>query len=211
MCKDILKSLDIELGRYSITEERIDTIYYYLSVLHFALPMEQVFLWAGDYSSMELNENEYKFRKKIEDSIFGVVCEETILVETMVACTCLKNLKSNNRYRVCKVFFLDDTKLNPAFEGEIDMLVQDRDEKVCALYEIKLAKETKGKTFLRHISDEQKLEAIKTQFGTIVKRAVLFLGQTQATQEGILFQNIEQYLKTLHRVIWNTIFSSCAS
>ena len=256
LCKDILKSLDIELGRYSITEEQVDTIYSYLSVLHFALPMEQVFLWAGDYSSMELSENEYKFRKKIErraartllfiqprlrlailistlreierrlqqidpkdtayfkeieHSIFGVVCEETILVETMVACTGLKNLKSNNRYRVCKVFFLDDTKLNPEFEGEIDMLVQDRDEKVCALYEIKLAKETKGKTFLRHISDEQKLEAIRTQFGTIVKRAVLFSGPMQTTPEGILFQNIEQYLKTLHRDTWNTIFSSCVS
>ena len=80
--------------------------------------------------------------------------------------------------------------------GEFDMLIYDRQEHTCDVFEIKHSQQAvpeQGK----HLRDEEKCELTERRFGPIAGKYVLYLGPEQDAPDGIAYRNAESFLKML--------------
>ena len=105
--------------------------------------------------------------------------EDIILLETS------KALGKN--YNVFKLQFK---------RGEFDMVIYDKKENACGIYEIKHSSEYVREQ-ARHLMDEEKIALTTPRYGQLVKRYVLYLGDNMDTEDGILYRNAEEFLKKL--------------
>ena len=83
--------------------------------------------------------------------------------------------------------------------GEFDMVIYDKKNSVCAIYEIKHSDQCVREQ-ARHLRDDEKLALTVPRFGTLTGRFVLYLGQNLDTEDGIAYRNAEQFLKNLPKV-----------
>lgn len=116
--------------------------------------------------------------ERILDEIRGRMMEDIVLLETMTA------------YPNKKVFKLQFSI------GEFDMVIADSDKLVCDLYEIKHSTEIVPAQY-RYLADDEKLQAVEFRYGKIEKRVVLYRGENTALDNGVVYQNVEDYLRTL--------------
>ncbi len=79
--------------------------------------------------------------------------------------------------------------------GEFDMVVFDPNAATCQIFEIKHSVEA-VKYQYRHLIDQEKCEQTEHRYGSIMKKTVLYRGESQMV-EGIWYQNVEEYLKNL--------------
>ncbi|MGN0804712.1 MAG: ATP-binding protein, partial [Candidatus Coproplasma sp.] len=107
----------------------------------------------------------------------GRMLEDIVLLETKLA---------NPNKRVFKLQFSN---------GEFDMVVFDPINGGAEIYEIKYSQEADTHQ-VRHLIDEEKCTKTQYRFGTITKKAVLYRGASK-TIDGIQYQNVEEYLKSL--------------
>ena len=114
--------------------------------------------------------------EKILEDVQGRMLEDIVFLET-------KRFYRNKR-NVFKLKFAS---------GEFDMVVQDRLNKQCEIYEIKHSKEISSSQY-RHISNTEKLEETERQFGKVIRKCVLYRGVSQKLENGIEYRNIEDYL-----------------
>ena len=119
---------------------------------------------------------------RILEEVRGRMLEDIILLETT------KALGKN--YEVFKLKFE---------QGEFDMVVCDKKNLTCALYEIKHSRECVYEQ-ARHLRDEEKLSVTDYRYGKITGRYVLYLGDDMDTEEGIAYRNAEQFLKNLPQI-----------
>ena len=122
-------------------------------------------------------EERMRISDRIRTEIRGRMAEDIILLETRLA-------QTQN-----EVFVLQFPV------GEIDMVVFDPAAVECRLYEIKHSAETSPKQY-RHLTDPEKCAEIEKQYGRIKEKTVLYRGKN-TKQDGIRFQNMEQYLNRL--------------
>lgn len=80
--------------------------------------------------------------------------------------------------------------------GEFDMVVQDKTKKQCEIFEIKHSKEPFPAQY-RHINDEEKIALTEAQFGKVVRKCVLYRGESQMLENGVEYKNVEEFLKGL--------------
>ncbi len=80
--------------------------------------------------------------------------------------------------------------------GEFDMVIQDKTKKQCEIFEIKHTKEPFPAQY-RHITDEEKITLTEAQFGKVVRKCVLYRGESQMLENGIEYKNVEEFLKRL--------------
>ncbi len=80
--------------------------------------------------------------------------------------------------------------------GEFDMVIQDKTKKQCEIFEIKHTKEPFPAQY-RHINDEEKITLTEAQFGKVVRKCVLYRGESQMLENGIEYKNVEEFLKRL--------------
>ncbi|MBP5794307.1 MAG: ATP-binding protein, partial [Spirochaetaceae bacterium] len=80
--------------------------------------------------------------------------------------------------------------------GEFDMVVQDKTKKQCEIFEIKHSKEPFPAQY-RHINDEEKIALTEAQFGKVVRKCVLYRGESQMLENGVEYKNVEKFLKGL--------------
>jgi len=116
--------------------------------------------------------------ERILDEIRGRMMEDIVLLETMTA------------YPNKKVFKLQFSI------GEFDMVIADSDKLVCDLYEIKHSTGIVPAQY-RYLADDEKLQAVEFRYGKIEKRVVLYRGENTALDNGVVYQNVEDYLRTL--------------
>lgn len=120
-------------------------------------------------------------RKRIQegilDEIKGRMMEEIVLLETKKA------------YPEKSVF-----KLKFAV-GEFDMVVCDEKDVTCEIYEIKHSKEQVPAQY-RHLINEKKCSDTAFRFGDIIRRCVIYRGQSDASGQ-VEYMNVEEYLKGL--------------
>ena len=114
---------------------------------------------------------------KILDDVKGRMLEEIILTET-------KRTLSSNRYEVFKYQF-------PG--GEIDMIVYDRKNNNCSLYEIKHGT-APVKEQCRHLLNEPECEKIRQLFGEITGKFVLYRGETKRAEWKVDYINACDFL-----------------
>ena len=79
--------------------------------------------------------------------------------------------------------------------GEFDMVVFDPEAGSCRIFEIKHSEEAVPQQY-RHLIDEQKCAQTEHRYGPITGKLVLYRGESQVI-DGIRYQNVEEYLKTL--------------
>lgn len=120
----------------------------------------------------------YKERMMVEEriaqSVMGQMLEDIVLLD------------AKRRYpdkKICVVEF-------PI--GEYDMVIYDKKDQSCELYEIKHSKEVVPSQ-ARHLLDEEKNEMVSWRFGRIVRRCVLYRGQDTSV-DGVEYRNVEDYL-----------------
>ena len=117
--------------------------------------------------------------KRILDEVKGRMLEEIVLFET--------KKKLSKRYDVFKLSFS---------VGEYDMVIYDRDNHSCKIYEIKHSDQIADGQ-VQHLVDKEKIEQTERRFGEITGRYVLYRGANANTEEGILYKNVAEYLKGL--------------
>lgn len=116
---------------------------------------------------------------RILEEVRGRMMEDIVLLETSRALS--------SRYKVCKLKF---------DQGEYDMVIYDREENCCAAYEIKHS----GKVVpeqARHLLDEEKRALTEQRFGPMVERGMIYRGEDMESEDGIVYRNVECFLKQL--------------
>lgn len=121
--------------------------------------------------------------EKILEDVKGRMLEDMVLLETRKSF--VKNWK--NKKEVFKLRFAT---------GEYDMVIYDNETLTCEAYEIKHTAERTPAQY-RHLVDADEVAQTEHLFGTITKKAVLYKGENHAEPNGIVYQNVEEYLKQL--------------
>ena len=116
--------------------------------------------------------------ERILDEIRGRMMEDIVLLETKTA---------KQKKQVFRLQF-------PV--GEYDMVVADPDTLECEIYEIKHSTEPVPAQ-RRFLEDSAMLEAVAFRYGRIVKKTVIYRGQSILLDNGIAYLNVEEYLKSL--------------
>lgn len=117
---------------------------------------------------------------RILDEVKGRMLEDIVVMETAKAL-------SKKKYKVFKLKF--DV-------GEFDMVIYNRMENTCSIYEIKHSDKAVENQY-RHLIDEEKCSKTEQRFGKIVKKCVLYRGDSFQTDSGIVYENVENYLRGL--------------
>lgn len=122
-------------------------------------------------------EDKTQVADRIMNEIKGRMMEDIVLLETWMA------------RRNCDVFCLK-------FDiGEFDMVVFDRENICCEIYEIKHSAEIAPEQ-TRHLRDEKKCADTEFRYGRITGKYVIYRGDSKEV-EGIQYLNVEEYLKSL--------------
>ena len=133
-----------------------------------------------DETFFSLSEYEKKMvTERILEEVRGRMMEDIVLLETMKA--------AGHNCRVFKLQFA---------AGEFDMVVYDTEENCCDIYEIKHSEKAIPNQY-RHLIDEEKCRQTERRFGNIRGRYVLYRGKDAETEAGVIYQNVENYLKSL--------------
>ena len=117
--------------------------------------------------------------EKILEDVQGRMLEDIVFLET-------KRTYGSKR-NVFKLKFAS---------GEFDMVIQDKAKKQCEIFEIKHSKQMVS-TQYRHINNEEKIVLTEAQFGKVVRKCVLYGGESQVLENGVEYKNVEEFLKGL--------------
>ena len=117
--------------------------------------------------------------EKILEDVQGRMLEDIVFLET-------KRTYGSKR-NVFKLKFAS---------GEFDMVIQDKAKKQCEIFEIKHSKQMVS-TQYRHINNEEKIVLTEAQFGKVVRKCVLYRGESQVLENGVEYKNVEEFLKGL--------------
>lgn len=83
--------------------------------------------------------------------------------------------------------------------GEFDMVVYDTEENCCDIYEIKHSEKAVPNQY-HHLVDGEKCSQTERRFGEIRGRFVLYRGGDVETETGVIYRNVENYLKSLFSI-----------
>lgn len=141
-------------------------------VLVYSLLKDEIFSALSEYEKKLVTD-------RILEEVRGRMMEEIVLLESMKS--------ADKGKRVFKLQFM---------VGEFDMVVYDENENNCAIYEIKHGDKIVSEQY-RHLIDEEKCRQTERRFGKIVKRCVLYRGAEHETEDGVVYRNVETYLRHL--------------
>lgn len=145
-----------------------------------------------DQTFMDLGEEKKSFvADRILEEVRGRMMENIILLETIMALP--------KQYKVVKFQF-------PRSSGEYDMVIYDTEAHCAAAYEIKHSRKAVPEQ-ARHLVSEEKRELTEQRFGDLVGRYVLYLGENRTAENGVVFQNAEEYLKDLPRMAQDQVIN----
>lgn len=116
-------------------------------------------------------------QNRILSEIMGRMTEDIVLLETKL---------SRRDMQVFKLQFA---------VGEFDMVIFDRANLCCQIFEIKHSTEVNPAQY-RHLTDEEKCRQTEHRYGQITKKAVLYRGESHMEGD-IEYINIEEYLCNL--------------
>jgi len=140
--------------------------------LVFSLLRDEIFLMQSEKTKQLVCE-------RILEEVRGRMLEDIVLLETSKALS--------NRYKVFKLQF---------DRGEFDMVIYDKKEDNCRIYEIKHNRTIVSEQ-AKHLLDEEKSMLAEKRFGRIDGKYVLYLGKNAETENGVHYRNAEEFLKSL--------------
>lgn len=163
---------------YGIGGERTEHIIFTQPGMRYCQAQALIYSLKKDefFNIIEESTRQYVIERILEE-VRGRMLEDIVLLETYRA------LDKRN-YLVFKYSFGN---------GEFDMVVYDKKENSCKLYEIKHSTEIVREQ-ARHLLNEEQLKNVSPKYGKIAERCVLYRGKDAVTEEGILYKNVEDYL-----------------
>lgn len=137
----------------------------------------QSLLLDKEFEALSLEER-ILVKERILNDVRGRMLEDIVLLETKMA-------------------FPDKEVFKLQFSiGEFDMVVYDEKASSCEIYEVKHSEE-QAKEQYRHLVDKKKLTETSFRYGTITKKVVLYRGKDELLENGVMYRNVEEYLKSL--------------
>lgn len=130
------------------------------------------------FKSISTQDKDYII-SKILDDVKGRMLEDIILLEVN------KSLPKNK----------EAFKFKFDIGGEFDMVIFDKTNYVCQIYEIKHS-DKQIKEQARHLIDDKKIELIENKYGKVIKKCVLYRGKDTMI-DNIKYMNVEKYLINL--------------
>ena len=185
--KEYLKGLDLivecPVRNAEMGLEKEERILFTQPGMRYCQAQALVYSLMQDETFGQLTEDEKTFiTDRILEEVRGRMLEDIVLLETMKAL--------GRNYDVFKYQFAT---------GEYDMLIYGRNERGCAVYEIKHSDKCVSEQS-RHLRNENMLSLTTPRFGTLEGRYVLYLGENKDTEDGIAYRNAEQFLKALPEI-----------
>ena len=119
--------------------------------------------------------------ERILEEVRGRMLEEIVLLETIKA--------SRKNHAVFKLQFA---------AGEYDMVIFDKAAGCCDIYEIKHSDQIVPQQY-RFLMDEELNQKTEKRVAPIRNRIVLYRGEDVELENGVLYRNVEKYLKNLQR------------
>lgn len=80
--------------------------------------------------------------------------------------------------------------------GGFDIVVADRDELTCELYDVKLSAE-RDERDLRDLTDQLKLDTVEHRYGIITAREIIYPGRGARHSSGVYYRTLHDYLTAL--------------
>ena len=205
---DMLEIRNIEDQKIGITETHVAEIKEYLKALDLVVDCPSEATTAGTESSeyviftqpgmrycqaqalvhvlmkdaqfMSFSEHEKNLAcERILEEVRGRMMEDIVLLETV------RSLPKNKR-----AFKLTLSR------SEIDMLIYSSETNSCEAYEIKHSRAIVPRQY-HVLEDEEQCAAVEKKYGQINKRCILFRGDSCTLENGIHYQNVEEYLNNL--------------
>lgn len=127
------------------------------------------------FKSVSAEDKKYIINKILSD-VKGRMLEDIVLLEVN------KTLPKNK----------EAFKYKFAIGGEFDMVIADKDELTCKIYEIKHSDKVVDKQ-ARFLLDKEKCDLIEFRYGKILEKCVLYRGATKQVGE-IRYKNVEEFL-----------------
>ena len=181
--KEYLMALDLIVEspiETSTAEEPLDGILFAQPGMRYCQAQALVHSLKKDPVFDELGEVEKNMVcERILEEVRGRMMEEIVLLETTKAI--------EKTRRVFKMTFAG---------AEFDMVIFDEKLNSCECYEIKHSDQIVEKQ-TRYLIDEECLKEAERRFGPITKRCVIYRGADKSLENGIVYENVENYLKSL--------------
>ena len=80
--------------------------------------------------------------------------------------------------------------------SEFDMVIYDSDTDSCELYEIKHSVQIVDKQY-SVLTDAEECSRVEKKYGQILRKHVLYRGNAAVLENGVAYENVEQYLKSI--------------
>ena len=167
---DVLYLPDVSFGKIRTVISQPGLRYAQADALIKSLLLDETF------ASISLAERN-AIQSRILAEIKGRMLEDIVLLETKLA------------YPDKQVFVLQFPI------GEFDMVIFDPSAASCQIYEVKHSTEIASSQY-RHLVDVEKCAQTEHRYGPIIGKFVLYRGENKVV-EGIQYQNVEEYLRTI--------------
>ena len=180
--KEYLKALDliVDCPRETMGAEPEEYVLFTQPGMRYSQAQALVHVLMKDdlFRSFDERDRELACEKILED-VKGRMMEDIVLLETARA------LPRNKR-----AFKLTLPR------SEVDMLVYTSEAWTGEAYEIKHSSEIIPRQY-RVLEDADQCAMIEKQYGPMIKKSVIYRGKSCVLENGIIYQNVEEYLKAL--------------
>lgn len=196
--KEYLQALDLIVDCPTETttgEKPLEHILITQPGLRYCQAQALVYSLMGEPTFQAFGEREKQLAaERILQEVRGRMLEDIVLLETMKA--------AGPNQRVFKLQFA---------AGEFDMVVYDRAQNQCAVFEVKHSARQAPEQY-RHLINTANLTQTERRFGKIIRRCVLYGGEPGTTPEGVEYETAGTFLKRLPQEIAMTFdpLEACA-
>ncbi len=181
--KEYLRALDLIIDCPTKTvssEEPIEHILFAQPGMRYCQAQALIHSLLKDAAFNDISEREKDMvTERILDEVKGRMMEDIILLE----CS--------------KVTTKDQSIFKLMFDrGEFDMVIYDKYENACAVFEIKHSDKEVSKQY-QYLINDSLCKQTENRFGEIVKKCVIYRGDSYRNQDDIIYQNAADFLKRL--------------
>ena len=180
--KEYLKALDlvVDLPRENLIAEPEEYVVFTQPGMRYcqAQALAHILTNDRDFNSFSRKERNLA-RDKILEDVRGRMMEDITLLET-----------ARTASKTRDVFKLTLSR------SEVDMVVYDSEENACELFEVKHSAKITPRQY-HVLEDDEICREIQRRYGRIKKKSVIYRGENCVLENGVVYRNVEDYLKSL--------------
>ena len=182
--KEYLKALDLIIDSPIETPDKeadpLEGILFTQPGMRYCQAQALVFSLRKDPIFADLSEPEKNMVcERILEDVRGRMMEEIVLLET--------SKSAKNKQRIFRLKFAG---------AEFDMVVFDGETNTCECYEIKHSDQIVEKQ-MQYLTNQSFIKETEGKYGSVTKRCVIYRGPNTILENGVVYSNVEEYLKAL--------------